>query len=345
MSEAAAVQTQLVPDLGQIVTSALDDELRRAREGRGSPKSKRRLYASEWHPCRRKLYLDMKDPASGRPYEVEALRAFHRGDQREADIKADLEQAGKRSRPPFEMVGAGEAVELTDRQGRIVITGRIDFSIRFERRLYPFDYKSWPSVGQRVFTADDLEHSPFTRGAEMQLLIYMYAQALEDGDMEKSGYLLIDLPSEPRPIRIDLADRLEKVERFLTDAELSLDAIDNDDPPAMIQDVQECRRCRYFRRSCPGFDVAGAGAVVFTDEQIISDVAREAQLKAFNAEYEGLHKKNVERFRGVTHAIVGNHLVVGEEGSRHYKEKPATPAKDVKTWSMRIVPLGTESAA
>ena len=230
-------------DPAAIVLEALKAEVVRAM-ARSPATDRKWLYASEWHPCLRHLFLKLTRPDVLPEHPPEVLARFKRGRERETDLVVWLTRAGMRSDPPFSIEGAQERVEIKGRDGKTVIVGRKDFDLVMAEH-YPSEIKAWPEMWKRVNRVEDLELSPWTRGAEMQLLAYLYATN------QPEGFLILDTPSLPKFIRVSLDDGLGNMERFLQDAEevveraemeRTTDDFENAYAPDFINDPAECRR-------------------------------------------------------------------------------------------------------
>jgi hypothetical protein len=133
---------------------------------------------------------------------------------------------------------------------------------------------------------------------------------------------------------VSLEAGLEKMERFLQDAEAVIAAAE---PPPFIQDPAECRRCPFMGGACtPPLDY-GEGAAIITDPEVIADTEREAELAEAAREYSRLHEKAKQRFQDVKEfAIVGNCLVRVTRRKKTWLELP----DDVKAKLTKSDPEG-----
>ena len=316
------------PSIADQITAATAAAIERMKPP--SVRQKRtHVWASEWHPCVRNLYHKMATPDALPEHAVETRARFLRGEQREADVRHLIEMAGRYSDPPFTVEGTQERIEVMGRSGEPVITGRKDFDLVVGGQHIPSEVKSWPEMHKRIFTVDDLALSPWTRGAEMQILAYMYARNLP------LGLLILDTQTLPRLIEVRLEERLATMERFLYDAETAVAAVKSGEPPPFINDPAECRRCPFFGRACsPPMDF-GPGAAILTDEVLLQDLARRQELSAAATEYYRIDRTIKERLKGIPLGVAGDFLVQGKAVTR----KEYTVAAG-EYWRTEIKPLG-----
>ena len=314
------------------IDSAVEAAVERMKPA--SPRQRREhVWASEWHPCVRNLFYKMTATDVIPEHSTETKARFLRGEQREADVRHLVEMAGRYSDPTFSVEGTQERIEIVGRSGRPVITGKKDFDIVLDGQRIPSEIKSWPEMHKRIFTVDDLALSPWTRGAEMQILSYMYARNLP------LGFLILDTHTLPRFIEVRLEDRLEKMERFLADAETATDAVRFGIAPEFINDPAECRRCPFFGRACsPPLDF-GPGAAILTDDILLQHLQRRQELSEPAKEFERLDRSVKDRLQNIPLGVAGDFLVEGKAVQR--KEYTV---KASEFWTVKIKPLSNGAA-
>ena len=157
-------------------------------EERSAPSRRPYTYASSYEACTRKLVLLITDGDKVPPFPPEVLAKFHRGKDRERNMKIDLNLVGRMSEPRFELVGEQERFELRDHKGRVAITGKVDFQLDFGRGkpIAPVECKDWDTnVTARINTFDDVMRGEWTRKGGYQLLCYLY------GANREFGFLLL----------------------------------------------------------------------------------------------------------------------------------------------------------
>ena len=294
--------------------------LRAGRWEGGAPRTY--VYASGRRDCKRAMALDLLHPEDWPVPAPDALERMERGKEREASIVARLQQIGPRCPVPFQVIEGQHRFEVKDRDGTVLIVGKIDGRLRFATREQPvFEIKSGESF-RRIETLEDFERSPWTRHAPDQLLSYLLAEG------EPWGFFVIDRPGLPKLIRVDLEDHLDRAEAFLQEARLAIDAKAGKVPmPPFTQDAGSCRRCSHYGKSCaPPLDF-GEGAAMITDERLI-DLAevRERSAEA-HQEYEEADKELKAALRGIELGVLGPFLVSGKWGRSTRLEFPSEECK------------------
>lgn len=273
---------------------------------RGGASQREYVYASQRKECVRAMALDLLHPGDQPEWTADQLERFRRGEEREASVVARLMQIGPRSTPPFKVIEGQRRFEIKDRDGRLLIVGKIDGRLQIEGASEKpiFEVKSGQSYA-RVETFEDLARSPWTRKAGDQLLAYLLAES------EPVGLLLIDRAAVPLFLEVRLEDHLERAEGFLRDARTAVDARFGGALPPFTEDHGVCRRCDHMGKSCsPPMDF-GAGLRLVTDEDLILAAERRLALKDAAEEYEEADKRLKEALRGVPEAVVGPYVVRG----------------------------------
>lgn len=276
----------------------------RAEKSRGAPKPRTHCWASGWHPCHRKMCLDLTHPED-LTYDDGSLEAFAAGDAFERDARARLVQAGRLADPPFYVIRDQESIEIRDRSGRVVITGRTDGVVRWPVRVIwtpdglktldgeqpdhvyaVLEIKGGNSV-RGLETLDDFEASRWARGIPRQVAAYMLALGIRYGLLvlkQPSGapnFVLLDL-EEDRVLEM-AEDHIAKATFAADYAEAVLDGAgegheialpDYTDNPAL------CQICPHRGKSCaPPVDF-GEGLQVIQDPGLIEaarDVAKNGE--------------------------------------------------------------------
>jgi hypothetical protein len=275
------------------------------------------LYASGWHPCDRKLALDLIAPEDREEFGHETLERFDRGVEIERMMVARLMRAGafagfqvEAGQKRYEILGR----DLRHDDGRLipVIVGKIDGMIRFGddvRRPIPFDVKSGISV-QHCRTVEDLRAGRWTRGMLYQLVAYCYAEAAE------VGLLVIDKPAGPEFIEVRLEDHLDEMEEFLAAAEVAVlcQALGTaDEHLHFIDDRSECFTCDHRGKSCNPPMEAQLGYRVINDEEVRELAETVTRLGDSGREFGKADRALKKKLRGVElGSICGEYDVVGK---------------------------------
>lgn len=291
------------------------------------------VYASAWHPCDRKLALDLLAPEDRGEFEDGTLERFDRGLEIERMMVARLSLAGRygqftveASQKRYEIMGRNLRAAVPHRDLLPVIVGKIDGLIRFydaTDRPIPFDIKSGAAV-QHADSVEKLLEGRWTRGMVYQLLAYCY------GENAELGLLIIDKPAGPTFIEIRLEDHLDKMEAFIMAAELAVATKLEREPtslgptskierlearteigdikdslPPFIDELGECFTCDHYKKSCePPIKTDGSFEVI-TDPSIIEMAGRVLELGDLGKEYNRKDKKIKARLRGIEAGSIG----------------------------------------
>lgn len=322
----------------QVIQDAWSVHLRRGQSDPSvKPNQRDYIYASQRRRCVRAMALDLIHPEELQPYREpfpdDALERMRTGNERENDICARLIAAGKYGDPPFTVKQQQTRFEIKDRDGTILIVGKIDGMIQFaDREDVPFEVKSGDSF-RRIRDLADFDRSIWTWNKPDQLLSYLY------GLNAPWGIFVLDAPGLPTMIPVELEDHLLRMESFLEEARQAVDArFGRGDLPPFYPDNNECTRCPHFERSCtpPEIDF-GEGVKVITPtdtdlEMLEAFTGNEDAAKAYDRAKRHLSK----RLRGVELGLIGPYKVTGKWGKSTKYDVPP----DIKDQYKTVDPKG-----
>ena len=301
-----------------VITQAIETHLeqKRARQNRQfTPHNY--CYASGYHPCVKHLYHDMKDGDSLPEFTPETLAKFERGNDREDALIHMLQDAGKVSEPPFKIAGTQMPLIIQNESGDKLISGKGDLMIQFEgEKPVPAEIKSW-----QTFTTDklnrpvDLLDGVWTRKAAYQLAVYV---TVSDAPY---GYMILDRPGIPRPIKFDreLCEML--VHEFMDLAIDAQSAFDCGNEPLMTDDLSECPKCKWYGLVCNP-DIESKCADILTDPELLEMIEARHDLTDQYKLYSAIDKKVKAKLRGIETGIAGNFLIQGKWGKSTRYEIP-----------------------
>lgn len=303
-------------DLSATLTQAWEGYLRVNRQT--SRNARDYVYSSGSRDCVRQMALDLIHPEDQPLWTADQLERFERGKEREAAVVARLMQIGPRCSPPFEVIEGQSRFQIPDRDGTIVIVGKIDGQLSFKgtKRRPIFEVKSGESF-RYVETVEDLDNSPWTRRGADQLLSYAFATG------EPEVLLVIDRPGLPGFLVLELEKHLERVERFLQAARWAVDArFKRRELPPFTETPTLCRRCDHFGKSCaPPVDY-GQGLKIITDERLIRAAEVFAKDHVTAKECDRAEKVLKEALKGTPEALVGPLVYRGKPGKSTTFEIP-----------------------
>jgi len=275
------------------------------------------VYASAWRPCTRRMVLELTHCDQLPPHSANTLAKFRRGDDRERDLLIDLTRIGREAEPAFGVFGQQQRFALKDRKGRVAISGKVDARLKFDGAEPPIEVKAWsPTLVDRIETFDDLFESPWTRSGAHQLLAYLY------GSGEPFGFLLLDRSGLPLLLPVELDPHLDRMEDFLTRAQVALDHREAGTlPDFLVGDAAECQRCPFYGGHCNP-PIAHAGTQVLTDPELEELLQRREAVREAGQEYDRLDKEVKARLRGIESGVAGAFAIQGKWGKQSRLELP-----------------------
>jgi len=282
---------------------------RRPRDPNAAVWQPQNVWASRRRACTRASALDMLHPEDDDSFGPASLERFAQGEEAESAIMARLNRIGPFFDPPFKVVEQQFRFDVKDRDGIVLISGKMDGRIRFgnESARIPVEVKSGRTYdGCR--TVEDLDRGVWSRSAVDQLLAYLL------GASEPWGFILVRRFSDlPQFIPVRLEEHLPRAEAFLQQARRAVDARHGRAPlPEFTQDVAECRRCPHMGKSCtPPLDY-GAGVKVIADESLVMLAETRERLESAHKDYERADSGLKEALRGIEQGILGPFQVKGQ---------------------------------
>lgn len=322
--------TTTPPSVGTLLESAWRDDLRAGRQS--GAQTRTHLWASGRRECVRRMALDLMHPEDQEEFSDDSLERFERGKEREAAVNMRLLRIGPRAADPFEVVEGQRRFEVHDRDGVLLITGKIDGRLSFKRRRTRpvYEVKSGQAVA-RVETLEDLDRGKWTRHYLDQLLVYLFSEN------EPDGVLILDQPGMPLFLDVHLEDHLERAEAFLREARMAIDARTGKGPvPPFTEKLSLCETCPHLGKTCaPPVDY-GAGLQVCSDPDLI----QAAEIRKANAEAAKLFlaadKELKEAMRGKPQILVGPYILRGKPGKLTSYNVPA----EIKEKYKKVDPEG-----
>ncbi len=280
----------------------------------------RNVYASQWHPCTRNLALNLLRWENRPPFGPDALNRMEFGVQVEDFLLRRLSSAGRSAKVKFTIAGQQERIEIKDRNGRVIITGKKDCSIVFgkDREGHPTEVK-WGDAVRNVTDIEGFARSVWARKYPYQLLAYLYGKGIQ------LGFMLLPKMAGLDPIPVVLEDHLDKMEDFVARATEAMDSAAKISTlgrpatpaeleqflPLCITDAAECGRCWHYNLNCFPATMGGLGGDILPDdiEEAIEmyNSTRDAHLAHTRA-----GKRVKEATRGKPIALAGKYYVEGK---------------------------------
>lgn len=283
--------------------------------------------ASNLGECLRERYHSIVDWKS-KPIADNWLQArFEEGNEQERRILIKLLTNN------FEVVEGQNRFEIKDRNGRVIITGRIEGKIKFDYKYYPFEIKSMnPNIYDGINTLEDFQKYGHTAKYPRQLQAYLFSQELESG-----FFILTDCLGHFKIIIVKLDYHL--MEKEMQNCTIVMDAVNKKEPLPFHKDTAVCRKCWACKTVCfPPLEF-GEGVEIIEDEEFLIDLKRRQELIETAKEFEKLDKAIKERAKSYKHAICENFEIVVKEYPINYK---ATEARTITAKKVEISKIDSE---
>jgi hypothetical protein len=281
-------------------------------------------------------------------FEPSLIARFERGNAVEDWVIRELTGLGFHARVDR------KAFEIKGRSGELLLRGRVDGFVEWERKEYPLEIKSLnPMIFARIQTIDDFQKLGFLAKYPRQLQAYLYANGLSEG-----FFLLDDCMGHWKlvPVTLDL----EATEAILQQSERAVLAVERVQRagesevavlPDYLDDIGTCRRCWALGRLCTPPSLTGDGLRTIDDPALEELLTRREQLAEAARGYEQADKAVKDSLKGIPDAVVGPFLVHGEQKERNVKAQAARTDKFWKLSIERVLqagetgPVSEESAA
>lgn len=215
----------------------------------------------------------------------------------------------------FDFQQSQAPVEIKNRAGEIIATGRIDGFIRFEGVRVPVEIKSMaPAIFQGIKSVEDFQRKPWLRKYTRQLTMYMYGNNCEHGlfivgDMLGHWKML--------PLVLDYGEaesilqRLERVHAAIKARRY---------PDRIVYDQSICGKCPFAVLCLP--DMVNAETEIINTPETEAMLERHEELKPLAKEYEDLHENIKGSFKAPKTIIGGKWLVSNMPSKRTSYEVP-----------------------
>lgn len=289
------------------------------------------VWASGYRECARAMALDLLFPEDRGKLSGDSCARMALGKDFEANLRARLERAGRRSDPRFEVEGAQEHWKLYHREHpeRVVLTGKTDGKIRIEgaRKGVVFEIKRGDSF-KRCRTVDDLLAGRWSAAAVYQALGYLLGVDLAE------AVIIIDSGGVPTLIPIRLEDHRDKAEAFLAAAEVASECKhDGRQLPGFAENPELCDGCDHRGKSCAPPWFSGEGPWVSSDPGLVEVVETCLRTREAAREYGRGWERLKTLCRGLKLVLIGGHTITGKACGNGWKLKleggpPLAEARD-----------------
>jgi CRISPR/Cas system-associated exonuclease Cas4 (RecB family) len=229
-----------------------------------------------------------KSPVAGPDLQAR----FEAGKEFEKLVVRELLEMG------FQFEQSQMPVQIKNRSGEIIATGKIDGFIKWEGIKIPVEIKSMhPQIFQSIKSADDFRKKPWLRRYTKQLMMYMFGNSCEWG-----LFIVGDLLGHWKmlPLALDYGEaesilqRLERVHESIKAKRY---------PDRIVYDQSICGKCP-FSAICLQ-DVIQEEAAIVDSPELEAQLERHEELKPLAGEFKELHDNIKDSFKGKLKTIVG----------------------------------------
>lgn len=165
-------KVSLINELAQDIVDKRNFQLQQGNK-RTMP---RNFYASNIPDCMRQMVHGILDWDKKDSPDNGLLALFESGKKEESNIIKMLLDLG------YEIINQQNPIQIKNRKGEIICTGRIDGKIVYKGIAFPYEIKSMNDYSfNELNSIEDFEKSPLHRKYIKQLQLYMYGNEIEVG--------------------------------------------------------------------------------------------------------------------------------------------------------------------
>lgn len=258
---------------------------------------RRNSVMSDISDCRRQMVYAVLDWDKRLMFDESAIGRMESGDVWEKEIIKGLLDYG------FDVTGGQNTAEIKNSKGETIATGRIDGFVGKNRERMPFEIKALsPHIFARLNSIEDFRRTPWTRKYLRQLMLYMFAN-----NHEQSIFIITDRAGSWKVIPLYLD---------YTEAEVLLQTLEvvhenikaKTYPERILYDKSICGKCPFAQICLP--DIINKPADMIDNVELESDLDRHEELKPLASEYDSLHDKIKQIFKGIAKAVVGTRYLI-----------------------------------
>ena len=292
---------ELVNKLADEIVTKRKEQLRRDNK-RWIP---RNFYASSIPECTRQMVHSILDWDKRELADDGLLALFDSGKKEENNIIRMLLDLG------FEVVQQQNPIEIKNRKGETICSGRIDGKIIYDGVAIPYEIKSMQDYSfQQLNSIEDFQNSPLHRKYIKQLQLYMYGNNIEVAMFIISNFRQIKVI----PIEIDyglceqILQQLEKAWEYVKKKEY---------PEPIAYNPKICDWCP-FELLC-NHTHENKPAEFIDNKELEAKIDRRFQLEAAAKEYKELDEQIKAPFKknGILNAFIGTkYEIIGRKQTR-----------------------------
>lgn len=286
------------------------------------------FYASNIADCDRQMVYALLDWDKRALFTSEALAVMDAGVKEERNINIMLGQLG------FETSKQQNPIQIKNRAGETICTGKIDGMIKYNGHFVPYEIKSMnDNTFRQISSLEDFQKQPWLRKYIRQLQLYLFGNGCEAGIFIISNFRQLKII----PVYLDLGECewiLQKLER---NWEMQKK---REYPAPMEYSEKQCGYCP-FKHVCL-VEHKNEGAAMIDSPELIEKLERREALKPTADEYADLDSELKEPFKRqrLPEVFIGDKWLVKTKVSKSIgidtKAIPAEIAKQYQKDTERV---------
>jgi hypothetical protein len=263
-----------------------------------------RFYASQIGDCDRQMVYNLTRWQDKPLFDANTLALFDAGKKEEMNINRMLLELG------FEILKQQNPIEIKNRAGEIICSGRIDGMIKKDGKVIPYEIKSMNDyIFNSIKSADDFDKKPYLRKYTRQLQMYLHGFEIEGGLFILSNFRQIKI--------IPIEWQAQACEEILQKLERCWEHYKAGTLPEPIEfDESICGTCP-FKHLCT-VEHKYEGLEIIHDTQLQDKLARLFQLKPLAKEYDQLDAELKAPFKAnpIPQVFIGDQYLVTAKTSK-----------------------------
>lgn len=294
-------KVELVNKLADEIVTKRKEQLRRNNQ-RWIPHN---FYASSIPECTRQMVHSILDWDKRELADDGLLALFESGKKEENNIIKMLLDLG------YEVVQQQNPIQIKNRKGEVICTGRIDGKIIYNGVPIPYEIKSMQDYSfQQINSIEDFENSPLHRKYIKQLQLYMYGNEIEVGMFIISNFRQIKV--------IPITLNYELCEQIIQQLERAWEYVKKKEYPEPITyNPKICDWCQ-FEFLCPHYK-ENTPAELIENKEMEELLQRRAELEEAYKNYKQIDEQIKAPFKknNVLHAFVGTRWeIIGKKQNK-----------------------------
>lgn len=282
-------KVSLINELAQDIVDKRNFQLQQGNK-RTMP---RNFYASNIPDCMRQMVHGILDWDKKDSPDNGLLALFESGKKEESNIIKMLLDLG------YEIINQQNPIQIKNRKGEIICTGRIDGKIVYKGVAFPYEIKSMNDYSfNELNSIEDFEKSPLHRKYIKQLQLYMYGNEIEVGMFIISNFRQIKII----PVYLDYG----LCEQIIQQLEIAWEFVKKKEyPDPITYNPKICDWCPY-NFLCTKMTV-NTPAELIENKELEELLDKRAELESAYKQYKEIDEQVKAPFKksGILSAVIG----------------------------------------